>query len=131
MTFTLSDTGSGIGEQKPANLSQPFVSPAQQQDRYQRGSGLTWFLCDQLCRRMNGRLAIQSRVDIGTRYSLSLPLAPLEGEDGKEAEKLLQDTLVLLDIRHEEIRTIVSAMLDGVPSAFTLMNITSAKNIIC
>lgn len=111
ITFSLSDTGSGIGEQELANLSQPFVSAAQQ-DRYQRGSGLTWFLCDQLCRRMGGRLAIQSRVDIGTRYTLSLPLAPLEGNAGDEAEKLLEDTLVLLDIRNEEIRAIVSGMLE-------------------
>ncbi|RLR17366.1 hypothetical protein D8L93_09865 [Sodalis-like symbiont of Bactericera trigonica] len=58
---------------------------------------------------MGGRLAIQSRVDIGTRYSLSLPLTPLEGE---ETEKLLQDTLVLLDICNEEICTIASAMLE-------------------
>lgn len=107
VTFSLSDTGSGIGEQELANLRQPFVRAAQQ-DRYQRGSGLTWFLCDQLCRRMGGQLAIQSRGDIGTRYSLNLPLAPLDGE---EAEKLLQDTLVLLDIRNEEIRTLVSVML--------------------
>ncbi|MFT4466046.1 MAG: ATP-binding protein [Sodalis sp. (in: enterobacteria)] len=109
ITFSLSDTGSGIGEQELANLSQPFVSAAQQ-DRYQRGSGLTWFLCDQLCRRMGGRLAIQSRVDIGTCYTLSLPLAPLEGDAGEEAEKLLEDTLVLLEIRNEKIRTIVSGI---------------------
>lgn len=61
---------------------------------------------------MGGRLAIQSRVDIGTRYTLSLPLAPLEGDAGEEAEKLLEDTLVLLDIRNEEIRAIVSGMLE-------------------
>ncbi|NDL65258.1 phosphotransferase RcsD [Acerihabitans arboris] len=108
---TISDTGSGISAGELANLQQPFVSRAQE-DHYQRGSALSWFLCSQLCKKMGGSLDIHSKADIGTRYRvrLRLPLAET-GDDADDREDILDETLVLLDIANEEVRVIVSEML--------------------
>lgn len=108
---TISDTGSGISPEELANLQQPFVSRAQE-DHYQRGSALAWFLCAKLCKQMGGSLDIHSKTDIGTRYRVRLQLTPAEnGDDTDPQEKILDDTLVLLDIANEEARGIVTEML--------------------
>lgn len=108
---TISDTGSGISPEELANLHQPFVSRAQE-DHYQRGSALTWFLCSRLCKQLGGSLDIHSKAGIGTRYRVRLQLPPAaSGDAGEEPEKILDGTLALLDIANEEARSIVNAML--------------------
>ncbi|TCW00290.1 phosphotransferase RcsD [Biostraticola tofi] len=109
LLFTVSDTGQGIGREELANVEQPFISPAQA-DHYRRGSGLSWFLCDQLCKKMGGRLEIRSHDGIGTLYTLQLAL-PEADEENEAGENILDDTLVLLDIANEQVRRITSDML--------------------
>ena len=112
LLIILSDTGNGIAAKELSNLQQPFIHPAQQ-DHYQRGSGLTWFLCNQLAKKMGGNLDIHSKLDIGTRYRVRLALPAVDtGAAGPvEHEKILEDTIALLDIANEEIHAIISETL--------------------
>ncbi|TKI04790.1 phosphotransferase RcsD [Martelella alba] len=111
--ISLDDTGSGIDAKELANLQQPFIHPVQR-DTYRRGSGLTWFLCNHLSKKMGGGLEIHSTPDIGTRYRLRLllPVMDSAGEgDAGEQEKILAGVLALLDIANDEVHVIVSDML--------------------
>lgn len=108
--LSLSDTGNGIDAKELANLQQPFVTQAQK-DHYQRGSGLSWFLCNQLARKMGGNLDIHSKIDIGTRYRVRLTLPYVDITQQDDNEKILGGTVAMLDIANEEIQEIISDML--------------------
>ncbi|WP_213989768.1 phosphotransferase RcsD [Sodalis sp. dw_96] len=108
--LSLSDTGNGIDAKELANLQQPFVTQAQK-DRYQRGSGLSWFLCNQLAKKMGGNLDIHSKIDIGTRYRVRLTLPRVDIAEQDDNEKILGGTVVMLDIANEEIQGIINDML--------------------
>ncbi len=108
--LSLSDTGNGIDAKELANLQQPFVTQAQK-DHYQRGSGLTWFLCNQLAKKMGGNLDIHSKIDIGTRYRVRLTLPHVDAAEQDDNEKILGGTVVMLDIANEEIHQIINDML--------------------
>jgi two-component system sensor histidine kinase RcsD len=111
LIFQINDTGSGISNEEISNLNYPFLSQTLV-DRFNHGSGLTFFLCNQLCKRLNGQLDIRSKVDIGTRYTIRVPMEIVhpQEEDAQE-EKLLDGVTTLLDITSEEVRGIVTHWL--------------------
>lgn len=73
LIFQINDTGSGISNEEISNLNYPFLSQTLV-DRFNHGSGLTFFLCNQLCKKLNGQLDIHSKVDIGTRYTIRVAM---------------------------------------------------------
>ncbi|PLR40845.1 phosphotransferase RcsD [Chimaeribacter californicus] len=111
LIFHITDTGSGISKEEIRNLNYPFLSQTLI-DRFNHGSGLTFFLCNQLCKKLNGQLEIRSKADIGTRYTVRILLG-VEPRDEEESEKLLDDVTVLLDVTSEEVRSIVTRLLAG------------------
>ncbi|WP_145521152.1 phosphotransferase RcsD [Yersinia mollaretii] len=109
LIIQITDTGVGISDEEISNLNYPFLSQTLV-DRYNHGSGLTFFLCNQLCRKLNGQLEIRSKIDIGTRYTIRLTMA-IENEQQEEQEKLLDGVTALLDITSEEVRSIITTLL--------------------
>lgn len=107
----INDTGAGISNEEISNLTYPFLSQTLV-DRFNHGSGLTFFLCNQLCKKLNGQLDIRSKIDIGTRYTIRIPLE-LEQQDEEAAEKLLDGVTALLDITSDEVRNIVTQLLNA------------------
>ncbi|KFK93230.1 MULTISPECIES: phosphotransferase RcsD [unclassified Serratia (in: enterobacteria)] len=113
LVFHINDTGSGISNEEISNLTYPFLSQTLS-DRFNQGSGLTFFLCNQLCKKLNGKLDIHSKIDIGTRYTIRVTLKMQENEQAEEAqEKLLDGVTALLDITSEEVRSIVTRLLNA------------------
>ncbi|MCR2752435.1 ATP-binding protein, partial [Salmonella enterica] len=90
----INDTGSGISNEEISNLNYPFLSQTLV-DRFNHGSGLTFFLCNQLCKKLNGQLDIRSKVDIGTRYTIRVAME-MERKEPQEQEKLLDGVTALL-----------------------------------
>ncbi|CAI0694363.1 Sensor-like histidine kinase RcsD [Serratia entomophila] len=111
LVFHINDTGSGISNEEISNLNYPFLSQTLV-DRFNHGSGLTFFLCNQLCKRLNGQLDIRSKVDIGTRYTIRVAME-MEKKEAQEQEKLLDGVTALLDITSEEVRGIVTQQLQA------------------
>lgn len=105
------DTGAGISDEEISNLNYPFLSQTLV-DRYNHSSGLTFFLCNQLCKKLNGQLEIRSKVDIGTRYTIRVTIA-VQNEQQEEQEKLLDGVTALLDITSEEVRSIITTLLNS------------------
>jgi two-component system sensor histidine kinase RcsD len=111
LVIKITDTGVGISDEEISNLNYPFLSQTLV-DRYNHGSGLTFFLCNQLCKKLNGQLEIRSKVDIGTRYTIRLTMA-IQNEQAEEQEKLLDGVTALLDITSEEVRSIITTLLNS------------------
>ncbi|MFA3761697.1 phosphotransferase RcsD [Yersinia sp. 2466 StPb PI] len=111
LIIQITDTGVGISDEEISNLNYPFLSQTLV-DRYNHGSGLTFFLCNQLCKKLNGQLEIRSKVDIGTRYTIRVTMA-IQNEQVEEQEKLLDGVTALLDITSEEVRSIITTLLNS------------------
>lgn len=107
----INDTGAGLSQDEVGNLNYPFLSQTLV-DRFHQGSGLTFFLCNQLCKRMNGQLVIHSKPGIGTRYTVLLTLEPLNNDEAPQ-EKLLDGITAKLDIRSQEVRDITSQLMQA------------------
>ncbi|MBX9444625.1 phosphotransferase RcsD [Dickeya chrysanthemi] len=111
LLIRISDTGTDISGMERDNLVHPFATPPLS-DRFRHNSGLTLFLCNQLCNKLGGQLQINSRPGLGTQYVLTLKLQP-EPLPAEEDEKLLDDITLLLNITSDEVRTIVSRMVSS------------------
>lgn len=106
----ISDTGAGISGTEQDNLNHPFLNPTTA-DRFGQNSGLTLFLCNQLCNKLGGQLNIHSKKGLGTHYILTVNMTP--DPLPVEEEKLLDGITVLLDITADEVRHIVSHLITG------------------
>ncbi|MCG8159110.1 phosphotransferase RcsD [Brenneria goodwinii] len=119
LIIQISDTGAEITGDGQDNLDYPFLHPATS-DRFSQNSGLTIFLCNQLCNKLGGRLNIHSKAGLGTHYILAIAMEP-EALPVEE-EKLLDDITVLLDITSDEVRNIVSRLLTGWGADYQLID---------
>ncbi|WP_455428318.1 phosphotransferase RcsD [Dryocola sp. LX212] len=111
LLFRVLDTGEGIGNDEIDNLHFPFLNETSE-DRYGKAHGLTFYLCDQLSRKLGGHLSIKSRQDIGTRYNLHV-LMTAEPQPDDQNEKLLDEVVAMLDITSNEVRHIVTRQLEN------------------
>ncbi|WP_224553471.1 phosphotransferase RcsD [Pectobacterium versatile] len=110
LIIQISDTGTNVSGKEQENIRHPFLHPATT-DRFGQNSGLTLFLCNQLCNKLGGALTINSKTGLGTHYILTLKLEP-EALPVEE-EKLLDGITVLLDVTSDEVQHIVGNMLTG------------------
>lgn len=111
LLIQLVDTGAGLTVDELANADFPFLGETSQ-DRYGQASGMAFFLCKQLCKQMGGSLEITAKPDIGTRYSIQLPLA-VEARPEEEEEKLLDGVTALIEIEVEDVYKIVCRHLEN------------------
>ncbi|WP_088219235.1 phosphotransferase RcsD [Enterobacter kobei] len=111
LTFRILDTGEGVTTSEVDNLHFPFLNDTQE-DRFGKANALTFWLCDQLARKLGGHLNIKARESLGTRYSLHVKMdARPQAED--EEEKLLDDVIAMIDITSSDIRNIVVRQLEN------------------
>ncbi|WP_437214276.1 phosphotransferase RcsD [Pectobacterium sp. LFLA-215] len=110
LIIQVSDTGTHVSGKEQENIRHPFLHPATS-DRFGQNSGLTLFLCNQLCNKLGGALTINSKSGLGTHYILTLKLEPEPLP--VEEEKLLDGITILLDVTSDEVQHIVGNMLTG------------------
>ncbi|NTU85929.1 MAG: GAF domain-containing protein [Chloroflexales bacterium] len=73
VTFTVWDTGIGIASADLARLFRPFTQLDSRLSRQYEGAGLGLALVRHLVRLHGGSIIIESRVDEGSRFSVTLP----------------------------------------------------------
>ncbi|AUH01651.1 phosphotransferase RcsD [Prodigiosinella confusarubida] len=112
LIIQISDTGTEISDVIQDNLRHPF-STLPLADRFNQNSGLTLFLCNQLCNKLGGQLQINSKSGLGTHYILTLILKPEALPVDDDDEKLLDGITVLLDITAIEVQHIVNRMVSS------------------
>lgn len=111
LTFRILDTGNGVSHGEIDNLHFPYLNDTQS-DRYGKANALTFWLCDQLARKLGGHLSIKARESLGTRYTLHVKMAVRE-ENAEPEEQLLDDVVAMIDITSNEIRNIVTRQLES------------------
>ena len=110
LTIRILDTGEGVTLSEVDNLHFPFLNDTQS-DNYGKANPLTFWLCDQLARKLGGHLNIKARESLGTRYSLHVKMAATPEEE--DEERLLDDVVIMVDVTSNEIRTIVVRQLEN------------------
>jgi two-component system, sensor histidine kinase and response regulator len=116
LTFSVSDTGTGIDPQKIESLFSPFCQEDSSINRQYGGTGLGLTICRQLVELMEGEIKVKSAPGQGSTFSFSLPcekgtkvthqqfIAPEElvglkvlvVDDNKLARQTLHDQLTFL-----------------------------------
>lgn len=71
--FTVWDTGIGIAAEDMGKLFQPFVQLDSKLSRQYEGTGLGLALVHRLTQLHGGKVALQSKVGIGSRFTISIP----------------------------------------------------------
>ena len=73
VNFRISDTGSGIPENKLSSIFDPFVQAETGHSRSSEGSGLGLTISRRLARLMGGDLVVVSEVGVGSTFTLCMP----------------------------------------------------------
>ncbi len=73
VNFRISDTGSGIPEDKQSSIFDPFVQAETGHSRSSEGSGLGLTISRRLARLMGGDLVVASEVGVGSTFTLCMP----------------------------------------------------------
>ncbi|PHM75087.1 phosphotransferase RcsD [Xenorhabdus kozodoii] len=111
----LVDSGAGLSERDLGSLNYPFLNPSVE-DKYSTHSGMTFYLCNQLCKRMGGSLDIKSKLGLGTHYVINLPLS--QHDENSETPPLLEGITVLIDLNNPEISKIIHTYLNHYGAAY-------------
>ncbi|KLU15621.1 MULTISPECIES: phosphotransferase RcsD [Xenorhabdus] len=112
----LIDSGVGLSERDLTSLTYPFLNQSVE-DKYSTNSGMTFYLCNQLSKRMGGSFDIKSKLGLGTHYVINLPLSQHEDENS-ETPPLLEGVTILIDINNPEISKIVHTYLNNYGAAY-------------
>ena len=88
--ISVTDTGPGIPPQDLTRIFEPFYQGVQAQAG-SGGSGLGLNICQQLIERHQGQIWAESEVGLGSTFSFTLPIAPLDPSPRKAAPRLRDD----------------------------------------
>lgn len=85
--FCVADTGIGIAEDAVARIFEPFQQADETVMNRFGGTGLGLAICEQLVRQIGGTITVESKLGLGSRFTVSLPVAciPAETEDDAHA----------------------------------------------
>jgi signal transduction histidine kinase/DNA-binding response OmpR family regulator len=78
VTFAVADTGIGIASEDQARIFEEFIQIENPVQRKVKGTGLGLPLCQKLAGLLGGRVDLVSQVDIGSTFSLTIPLHYIE-----------------------------------------------------
>lgn len=95
--ISVEDTGVGIPDEVLQTIFEPFVQASAVRDRT-RGAGLGLAIARMLVERMGGTLGVESRVGLGTKFHVDVPLAELAYSEVTADEVTLEQDLVGLRV---------------------------------
>ena len=91
VTFSVKDTGIGIGEEALSQLFKPFSQVNNTAMRKYGGTGLGLSICKKLVEMMNGRIWVESKEAEGSIFSFSVPLQVAAGGSAVEEQALTSE----------------------------------------
>ncbi|MBJ3814364.1 two-component system sensor histidine kinase RcsC [Shimwellia pseudoproteus] len=120
LTFEVRDTGVGIPEKEVLRLFDPFFQVGTGVQRNFQGTGLGLAICEKLINMMDGDIAVETEVGMGSLFAIRIPLwratlAPAEPIAG------LQGKHCWLDIHNAALRDMLSRLLARSGMTYTLI----------
>ncbi len=85
LMIIVTDTGVGIPKEKLASIFLPFTQADSSDTRQYGGTGVGLFIAKSLIEKMGGTIAVDSTVDVGTKFTLEIPV---ENVEEKQLESL-------------------------------------------
>jgi len=76
--FRISDTGVGMTPEQTRRIFEPFTQADVTTARKYGGTGLGLAIVSSLCQLMDGSISVDSRPDEGSRFTVLLPVQPLQ-----------------------------------------------------
>jgi signal transduction histidine kinase len=73
--FTVTDTGVGMTPDQTSKIFDPFTQADVTTTRKYGGTGLGLALVSRFCRFMGGEVAVESQPNVGSRFTVRLPVA--------------------------------------------------------
>lgn len=80
LIFEVIDTGSGIAPADQDRIFESFVQADDSLTRSHTGTGLGLTICRDLCRLMNGKISLKSKVGTGSTFYVNLPARKLRAQ---------------------------------------------------
>jgi two-component system sensor histidine kinase/response regulator len=115
--LVVSDTGIGIAAADQGRIFEPFTQVDASTTRKYPGAGLGLSIAEELTRRMNGRLWVDSQLGNGSRFFCALRLGlPISQASSTEAPSLAADLAglsVLVVDDNQDTRKVLQAMLSS------------------
>jgi two-component system, NtrC family, sensor kinase len=72
VTLRIADSGCGIRPEVPGKIFQPFFTTKAPG----KGTGLGLYNVKTIITKMHGTISVESRIDYGTTFTITFPLAP-------------------------------------------------------
>ncbi len=118
LCFSIIDTGIGISNDRLERIFEPFVQADASMTRRFGGTGLGTTIARQLAQLMGGDIHVQSELDVGSRFTLCLPLqsdagsnAPTESVQPGPSEHTHPARVIDNPIDHARCRQHLEALL--------------------
>lgn len=111
----IKDSGKGLTSQELNNLQHPFSGQVLNASQFTR-SGITFYLCRVISKKMNGNFTINSSPAIGSHYQIALPAKSAMIADSYP--KLLEDIYIRLAIHNLDALKIIRNTLSNYGAEF-------------
>ena len=82
----MEDTGCGIAEQDLEHIFDRFYRSGDEMTRTGQGTGLGLPICYGIVEKMGGKITVESEIEKGTTFTVSIPREGPEGVTGVERE---------------------------------------------
>jgi signal transduction histidine kinase len=115
LCIQVTDTGIGIPAEQMAHIFKEFKQADNSASRKYSGTGLGLAIVERLVLMMNGKVSVQSEVNRGATFCLSLPLIP------QQKSPLINEHIVLQQIRDKHLEL----------ECFTLSNSEQMQESFC
>jgi signal transduction histidine kinase len=112
VAFRISDTGSGIAEDKLLSIFDPFVQADSGHSRAREGSGLGLTISRRLARLMGGDLTVATKLGEGSMFTLWLPADELSKNVEPQPAIAGEEAPVQHDVKG--LSKVGRALLDGI-----------------
>lgn len=110
LSWKVSDTGIGMSDAQAHLLFQPFYQ-VQGGKQSRPGTGLGLYICYNLCEMMKGSIQVETSPELGSTFSVRLPMPALSASEQEIAPTVLGDDTIWVRAPIGELAQNVSAWL--------------------